>query len=138
MSQNKTTPTEKDVLAFINAVEHKGRRQDALTLLEFMKELTGLPPKMWGPSIIGFGSYHYQYDSGREGDMLITGFSPRKASSVVYIVSGFKRYDDLLQKLGNHKTGKSCLYINKLDDVDMDVLKELVQLSIQFIKEKYG
>jgi len=138
MVQNKTTPTEVNILDFINTVEHTGRKEDALILLDLMKDITGLEPQMWGPSIIGFGSYHYKYDSGREGDMMITGFSPRKTSSVVYIMSGFKRHDELLQKLGKHKTGKSCLYINKLADVDMDILKEMVMLSIEFVKEKHG
>jgi len=99
-----------------------------------MKEVTGKEPEMWGDSIIGFGSYHYKYASGREGDWFVTGFSPRKQNLTLYIMGGFDNYDVLLGKLGKHKTGKSCLYINKLDDVDMDVLKTLVRASVEHME----
>jgi hypothetical protein len=101
-----------------------------------MKKITKEEPKMWGPSIIGFGSYHYKYASGREGDFFLTGFSPRKQSLTLYIISGFKRYDELMKKLGKHKTGSSCLYINKLEDVDMKVLKTLITESVKYMKKK--
>jgi hypothetical protein len=106
--------------------------------MKWMEEITGLPPKMWGPSIVGFGTYHYKYDSGREGDMLKIGFSPRKAALTVYIMPGFRRYEELMEMLGKHKTGKSCLYIKKLTDVNESVLKELCQESWAYMNEKYG
>jgi hypothetical protein len=134
----KTAPTGKDVITFLNGVEGDSRRQDGLELLEMMKEITGEPPVMWGPSIVGFGQYHYRYASGREGDFMITGFSPRKQSISVYIMPGFDRYTELMQKLGKHKTGKSCLYINKLADIDRDVLRQLIHESYTYMKQKYG
>ena len=103
-----------------------------------MKTITGEEPKMWGSSIIGFGAYHYKYDSGREGDMPKVGFSPRKQSLTLYIMNGFDRYEELMEKLGKHKTGKSCLYVNKLADIDEGVLKELITLSFHYMNEKYG
>ncbi len=138
MSDLKTKPHDGNVEKFLNSVEHDKRREDSLAMLEIMKELTGEEPRMWGPSIIGFGNYHYKYESGREGDWFLTGFSPRKQSLTLYIMSGFRHYDELLQKLGKHKTGKSCLYINKLEDVDMDVLKQMIRESVEMMREKYG
>ena len=138
MSDPKTAPNDANVEAFLNSVEHSQRREDSLAMLEIMKEITGEEPKMWGPSIVGFGAYHYQYKSGREGDWMLTGFSPRKQSLTLYIMSGFSHYDELLQKLGKHKTGKSCLYINKLEDVDLDVLKEMIRESVKMMREKYS
>ena len=135
MAENKTVKTAESVDKFLSAVENKRRREDGLALLEMMKNVTGLEPEMWGPSIIGFGSYHYRYDSGREGDMPLTGFSPRSRSLSLYIMSGFDNYDELLGKLGKHRTGASCLYINKLADVDMDVLRELVAQSVEHMKD---
>ena len=102
-----------------------------------MKQITKENPIMWGPSIVGFGSYHYKYESGREGDMCITGFSPRKQSLTIYIMPGFDGYDKLMKKLGKYKTGKSCLYINKLEDVDLKVLKELISEDVKNMKKKY-
>jgi len=134
MSKNKTQPTDESVMQFIQAVDHETRREDALTLLEMMTEVTGEEAQMWGTSIVGFGSYHYTYDSGREGDMCIVGFSPRKQRMSVYIMDGFDKYDELLGQLGKHKTGKACLYINKLADVDMDVLKQLVASSVEHMR----
>ena len=129
MAENKTQKTGASVEEFLNSVENKRRREDGFTVLKMMKEITGLEPEMWGPSIIGFGSYHYKYESGREGDIFLTGFSPRKQSMSLYIMDGFDGCEDLLSKLGKHRKGASCLYINKLADVNMDVLRELVQQS---------
>ena len=137
-AENKTRPTAASVSAFIGAVENEKRRRDAKTLLAMMKKITGEKPKMWGPSIIGFGEYHYQYESGREGDMLNVGFSPRKANLVCYIMPGYGAFDDVMARLGKHKTGKACLYINKLDDVDLATLEELIRRSYIQMKEKYG
>lgn len=129
MAELKTQKNDGDVEAFLNSVAHEKRRTDSFKVLELMKEVTGEAPKMWGSSIIGFGRYHYKYASGREGDWFLTGFSPRKQSLTLYITAGFDEYDELMTKLGKYKTGKSCLYINKLEDVDQAVLKELVQKS---------
>ncbi len=134
MAELKTKRTDDSVTAFLDAVEHPQRRADAFVLLDLMKRVTKEPPTMWGPSIVGFGSYHYRYASGQEGDWPITGFSPRKAAMSVYIMSGFDRYDELMGKLGKHKTGKSCLYINKLADVDLKVLEQLIAASVQHMK----
>ncbi|MFQ5833983.1 MAG: DUF1801 domain-containing protein [Candidatus Thorarchaeota archaeon] len=131
MSEPKTTPTDVDVEDFLNAVEHPRRKEDGFELLRIMREITKEEPVMWGPSIVGFGSYHYRYESGREGDMPVTGFSPRKRSLSVYIMSGFDEYSDLLGRLGKHRVGKSCLYINKLADVDISILKEIIKESVE-------
>ncbi|MHA2005103.1 MAG: DUF1801 domain-containing protein [Candidatus Thorarchaeota archaeon] len=114
-------------------MEHPQRREDGFELLKMMKEITNEEPTMWGASIVGFGSYHYKYESGREGDMPLTGFSPRKRSLTVYIMSGFEEYKDLLDKLGKHKIGKACFYINKLADVDTTVLKKIIKKSLKRI-----
>lgn len=137
MAQNKTVPTEIDPAEFVAAVEHDTRRADATTLLETMSRLTGHEPKMWGPSIIGFGRYHYSYESGREGDFLVVGFSPRKANLVVYLMPGYEDLSDQLERLGKHKIGKSCLYINKLADIDESVLEEMISISIERMAERY-
>lgn len=122
----KTAPTRASVAAFIAAVEDDARRADAKKLDKMFREITGEKPALWGPTIIGYGLYHYKYESGREGEMCRTGFSPRKANLVLYIIAGFKEYAPLLKKLGKHKIGKSCLYINKLADVDETVLRDLI------------
>jgi hypothetical protein len=125
-------PTPADVDAFLKAVPDEKRRADAHALLELMSSVTGEPPVMWGPSIVGFGSYHYRYESGRTGDSPLAGFSPRKANLVVYLVGGYEqRYPKLLEQLGPHKTGKSCLYLKRLGDVDLDVLRQLIERSMQ-------
>ena len=129
MADLKTRRNDGDVHAFLDSVESKKRREDAQAILELMQDVTGEKPQMWGTSIIGFGSYHYKYGSGREGDWFLTGFSPRKQSLTLYIIAGFDAYDHLLEKLGKHTTGKSCLYIKKLEDVDLEILKELVRQS---------
>ena len=134
MAENKTVKTGASVDEFMAAVENKRRREDGLVLLEMMRDVSGLDPEMWGPSIIGFGSYHYRYESGREGDMPLIGFSPRKQSLSLYIMSGFDEYHALLGRLGKHRTGASCLYINKLADVDMGVLRELVSRSVEHMR----
>lgn len=133
MAENKTQPTDADVDEFIASVEHPTRRSDAETLLAMMRDVTGEEPVMWGPSIVGFGEYHYAYESGREGDWFLAGFSPRKSNLVVYIMSGFPRHAELMAQLGKHRTGSSCLYINKLADVDLDVLRELVRRSVEHV-----
>ena len=134
----KTAPTKVSVTAFINAVENETRRKDAKTLLALMKKLTGDKPTMWGPSIIGFGEYHYKYESGREGDMLLVGFSPRKANMVLYVLGSLKDDDPLLGKLGKFKRGRSCLYVNKLEDVDMKVLEKVIKKSYETTKRKWS
>ena len=136
-AENKTKATSADPKGFIDSVEHDVRRSDAETLLQVFGEVTGLEPRMWGPSIIGFGRYHYKYESGREGEFLMTGFSPRKANQVVYIMPGYTDHSPVLDRLGKYKIGKSCLYINKLADVDMEVLKEMIRAGFDDMKEKY-
>lgn len=137
MAENKTQPTDADVDAFIDAVENDRRREDSRALLDLMRDVTGEEPVMWGPSIVGFGQYHYRYESGREGDWFLAGFSPRKSNLVVYVMSGFPRHAELMEKLGKHRTGSSCLYVNKLDDVDLDVLRELVRRSVEHVTASY-
>ena len=126
MAENKTKPTSVSVAAFVDALANDTRKSDAKALIKLMQSATGEKPRMWGPSIIGFGSYHYRYDSGREGDSLIVGFSPRKAELVLYGVTGALEAAPLLTKLGKHSMGKGCLYIKKLEDVDTTVLKEMI------------
>ena len=139
MSDNrKTVETDADVNAFIDSIENTRRREDAGRLLELLGEITREPPRMWSSSIVGFGSYHYKYASGREGDSPRVGFSPRKQNLAVYIMPGFADFGELLAKLGKHRTGKSCLYLNKLDDVDVDVLEEILRESLAEMKRRYG
>ena len=137
MSDMKTKPTDASVDAFIDAIPDERKREDARAVAALMAEVTGTPAKMWGSSIVGFGSYHYRYASGREGDFMETGFSPRKQALTLYIMAGFSAYPDLLARLGKHSTGKSCLYIKRLADVDLAVLRELVERSVAFIRKKY-
>ena len=108
--------------------------EDSLVVLKMMEEVTGEPAEMWGTSIVGFGSYHYRYASGREGDMMLTGFAPRKQALTLYIMGGHERYEELMAKLGKHRTGSSCVYINKLADVDLDVLRELIAESVAYMR----
>jgi hypothetical protein len=129
MSDIKTQASDADVDAFLAAVPHPVRRADAQQVRAMMERVTGHPAVMWGPSIVGFGSYHYRYDSGHEGDMCSVGFSPR-ASNLVFYVGGFEGYDALLERLGKHKRSKACLYVNKLADIDMAVLEEIVRLTL--------
>lgn len=137
MSQNKTQPTEQSVIQFLTAVTPDQKRQDAFALLEMMERLSGYQAQMWGPSIIGFGQYHYKYDSGREGDFMRIGFSPRKTNLSLYIIAGVDKHQDLLAELGKHKTGKSCLYVNKLSDVRLNVLEQLIVKALEYMAEKY-
>jgi hypothetical protein len=134
--QNKTQLNEGSVFDFLNSVENEKKRDDAFKICEIMNDITGHPPKMWGQSIVGFGQYHYKYASGREGDFMAVGFSPRKANLTLYIMAGFDRYDELMAALGKYKTGKSCLYVKKLEDVNMDVLKTLIKESYDYITTK--
>ena len=134
MTELKTKRNDASVEAFLSTVENQQKRQDSFALLELMKEVTGEPPKMWGDSIVGFGSYHYKYASGREADWMLSGFSPRKQNLTLYIMAGFEHYDDLLKRLGKHSTGSSCLYIKKLNDIDLHVLRELVAQSVAHMK----
>ncbi len=135
MAELKTQPNDQRVEDFLNSVADGTKREDSFTILELLKQITGSEPVMWGDSIIGFGSYHYKYAIGREADWFLTGFSPRKRSLTLYIMSGFEGYDKLLGKLGKYSTGKSCLYIKVLEDVDQDVLRELVSKSVQHMIE---
>ena len=137
MSDVKTKVNDASVEDFLNAVAHPVKKADSFILLEMMTEVTGVAPKMWGDSIVGFDSYHYVYASGREGDWPMVSFSPRKQNISLYIMPGFVNFDDLLKKLGKHKTSKACLYINKLADVDLDILKELIQQSVDYMRNKY-
>lgn len=132
-----TKPSTKSVTHFLDAVELQQRREDAFELLEIMKDISGEEPVLWGPSIIGFGKYHYKYASGHEGDMCRIGFSPRKSSLVLYLMPGFDTRQSLLKKLGKHKTSVSCLYINKLADVDIAILKALIKQSLTEMNELY-
>src|SRR6266516_6400352 len=122
MAENKTTPNDQDVEQFLNSFDDERKRKDSFTILELMKQVTGIEPRMWGSSIVGFGSYHYTYESGREGDMPLAGFSPRKAATVLYNMTGFSDSEALRAKLGKHTTGGGCLYIKKLADVDAKIL----------------
>lgn len=135
MAELKTTPTTQNVEQFLQTVADPKKRQDSLAILALMREVTGLEPQMWGTSIVDFGHYHYRYSSGREGDWFLTGFSPRKQNITLYIIAGFSRYDDLLGNLGKFKTGQSCLYIKKLEDIDLPTLKELIADSVAEMKK---
>jgi hypothetical protein len=129
LAELKTTVNDGDVNTFLESVADEQRRGDAKAVCRLMEEVTQQSPKMWGTSIVGFGSYHYKYASGREGDYLAVGFSPRKQNMTLYLMDGIDRYEELLAKLGKHSTGKSCLYIKRLADVDVDVLRDLVKAS---------
>jgi hypothetical protein len=133
MAELKTKQTDQSVEEFLNGIPDDKKRKDSYTILELMKNAAGKEPKMWGDSIIGFGSYHYRYASGREGDWFLTGFSPRKQNLTLYIMAGFTQYEALLQKLGKFSTGKACLYIKKIEDIDMPTLEELVRQSADHI-----
>ena len=131
MAENKTLPTKASVTKFIAGIENKRRHADAMVALDTYKDITGLKPVMWGPSIIGFGQYEYKYESGREGIMLAAGFSPRKANLSFYVGEKFTGAKKLYEKLGKHKKSVACLYINKLDDVDLDVLREIIKRDFE-------
>ena len=137
MAGNKTKPTRASVTAFIDGIDDKQKKSDARKVAAMMRKATGKRARMWGPSIVGYGSYHYKYDSGREGDFMITGFSPRKQALTLYVMPGFERYESLMGKLGKYKTGKSCLYIKRLADVDENVLQRLITESVSHMRKHY-
>ncbi|WP_413375596.1 DUF1801 domain-containing protein [Alkalihalobacillus sp. 1P02AB] len=137
MYELKTKETDHDVIEFIEKVESPKKKQDAYELLDIFTEVTGYEAKMWGPSIIGFGSYHYKYKTGHEGDAPLVGFSPRKAKISLYFATGDAKRDELLKDFGKHTSGKACVYINKIADIDVDVLKVLIKQSITFLRETY-
>lgn len=137
MAANKTIANDTSVNAFIDTVEDERKRADSHELIELMRTITGHEPKLWGSSLVGFDSYHYRYASGREGDFFITGFSPRKTALAIYIMPGFDDYAEQLQRLGPHKTGKSCLYVKNLDAIDRDVLGEIIRDSVSAMRERY-
>lgn len=135
MNQLKTQKNDASVKDFLNAVPDENKRKDSLAILELMQDVTGEEPAMWGANIVGLGSYRYKYASGREGEWFVVGFAPRKHNLTLYIMSGFDEYDSLLAKLGKHKIGKACLYINKLADIDLPTLRELVRQSVAHVAE---
>lgn len=137
MYELKTKETDNSVVEFIETVESSKKKEDAYRLLSIFEETTGYDAKMWGPSIIGFGSYHYKYESGHEGDAPLVGFSPRKAKISLYFAPGDTKREELLERFGKYTTGKACVYINKLADVDVEVLKELINQSVRFLQETY-
>ncbi len=138
MAENKTKQTEASVGSYLAAIEDEARRRDCETIAGLMERASGFPPKMWGSSIVGFGSYHYKYASGREGDSCLAGFSSRKGDITLYLTSGGPWKEDLLSRLGKHKTGKGCLYIRRLEDVDQEVLAQLVAGTVAERKQRYG
>ncbi len=137
MGENKTKATKSSVAAYLAAISDDERRRDCKTLVKWMGEITGEPPRMWGDSIVGFGSYHYKYDSGREGDFFISGLSSRKNDLAIYVMAGLGRFDSLLKKLGRHKVGKSCLYIKRLSDIDQAVLQSIIESSVRYMRREY-
>ena len=138
MYELKTKLNDGSVLDFLNTIQDDKKREDSLKIVDLMREESGEEPKMWGSSIIGFGTYQYKYASGQEGDWLLVGFSPRKQALTLYILPGFERYPDLMSQLGKYSTGKSCLYIKKLEDVDMAALRKLVKLSVEVMRKSSG
>ena len=137
MAENKTAPTKLSVTAFINSIDDKQKRADVKKVAALMRKATGARAKMWGANIVGFGQYHYKYDSGREGDFMLVGFSPRKQALTIYIIAGFTRFAPLMRKLGKYKTGKSCLYVRRLSDIDEAVLDRLIQDSVKYMRQHY-
>ena len=138
MDEQKTKPNEQSVESFLDKIADESVRDDCTSLVKLMKKVTGAKPKMWGASIVGFGQYHYKYESGHEGDSCLTGFSPRKQNITVYVMPGFTEQTDLLSKLGKHKAGKGCLYIKRLADVDVKVLEKMIDHSVKHLLGKYS
>ena len=136
-NENKTQPTQASPVAVLEALDDEKKKEDSFTLLKLIEEQTGYEPVMWGDSIIGYGKYHYKYQSGRTGEFMITGFAPRKRNLTIYIMPGFDQYDSLMQELGKFKTGRSCLYVNKLADIDLEVLRTLISKSVDYMRQKY-
>lgn len=137
MAENKTKATKASVTEFINSIDDKEKRADVRKVAAMMRRATGKRAKMWGSSIVGYGNYHYKYESGREGDFMLTGFSPRKQALTVYIIPGFSHFEKLMAKLGKYKTGRSCLYIKRLSDVDEKVLERLIDSSVKHMHKTY-
>jgi hypothetical protein len=137
MAKNKTAETQNSVIDFINAVDSEAKRNDALELVKIMKSITGFEPKMWGPSIIGFGTYHYKYATGHEGDAPLAAFSPRKAATTVYFYLPEEKREELFLNLGKYKVSKACIYIKKLADIDIEILKKIILLSIEEVQNLY-
>lgn len=139
MAKNKTETNDADVLEFIDSfTDTEQKKQDSYQLLKIMEKASGFPPKMYGPSIVGFGNYHYKYDSGHEGNAPLLGFSPRKAAISLYTFTGLEEHEHLLDGFGKFKMGKACLYVKKLSDIDLNVLDKMMKATIQYLKEKYG
>jgi len=136
-AENKTKATKQSVATFLNGIDDKDKRADAKKVAAIMQKVTGAKAAMWGSSIVGFGQYHYKYESGREGDFMLAGFAPRKKALTIYIMAGFKLYDSLMKKLGKYKTGKSCLYVKRLSDIDEKVLAQLIDKSVQYMRKNY-
>jgi hypothetical protein len=137
MAEQKTKPTGEDVEQYLNAISDEQKRQDCFTLMDLMHRVTGEPPKLWVGNIVGFGQYHYKYASGHEGYAALVGFAPRKANLVLYVLSGFEGQEQLLEKLGKHKAGKGCLYINRLTDIDLPTLRQIVQGTVDILRQRY-
>ncbi len=137
MATQKTLPTDNNVKTFLDSVPDEKKRQDCYKALELMQKATGYPAVMWGPSIVGFGSYHYKYESGHEGDAPLTGFSPRKEALTFYLMPDNEQREELLQRLGKHKASKGCIYVKKLADIDTEVLKELAVATVKSLQAKY-
>lgn len=134
MAKLKTVETTASVISFVNSIPDVNKRNDCFEIIKIMKQATNMEPKMWGKDIIGFGNYKYKYESGREGEWFLTGFSPRSLNISIYIMTGFNRYKELMKKLGNVKTGKSCLYVKKLEEIDKKILKDIILLSLKDLK----
>ena len=137
-AENKTKATKQSVATFLNGIDDKDKRADAKKVAAIMQKVTGEKAAMWGSSIVGFGQYHYKYESGREGDFMLAGFAPRKKALTIYIMAGFKLYDSLMKKLGKYKTGKSCLYVKRLSDIDEKVLTQLIDKSVEYMRNNYA
>ncbi|MDH5622565.1 MAG: DUF1801 domain-containing protein [Gammaproteobacteria bacterium] len=136
-TENKTQATKQSAAAFLNSIDDKDKRADAKKVAAIMQKVTGAKAVMWGSSIVGFGQYHYKYESGREGDFMLAGLSPRKHALTIYVMAGFTRYDALMKKLGKYKTGKSCLYVKRLSDIDEKVLAQLIEVSVKYMRKHY-
>ena len=136
-TENKTQATKQSAAAFLNSIDDKDKRADAKKVAAIMQKVTGAKAVMWGSSIVGFGQYHYKYESGREGDFMLAGLSPRKQALTIYVMAGFTRYDALMKKLGKYKTGKSCLYVKRLSDIDEKVLAQLIEVSVKYMRKHY-
>jgi hypothetical protein len=135
MAELKTQRTGASVEKFIDALPDEAVRQDCLTLVDMLRRVTGAEPEMWGDSMVGFGNYHYRYASGREGDWFYLGFAPRKRELSLYILAGVERFAELLSRLGKHRTGKGCIYVKRLSDIDLDVLEQIAAASLRYLKE---